>query len=1121
MDQYKNLILEIKNKTLNEILKELLTRTKEDFLFKEILNLGLFPKFLSDLHNFPLIEKGNNIEGELSFLVFSVISNNLKIEKFLFFEKEFQRNILNEHYDKCIEILNDCKDELGYSDWWLENMFALEQKINGSEGNWNLLKKLNESSKNNYAQFFYYVYSKKVEPETSVYHFFKEIETITHVAENGLRDYINIKLNNSNYKYSDILGIVNNESSSSLIDKYLTLIKVLNEILYINDLQNLAKDVLSLLIEKINDKRLIRLTELLPNYTKKINDFNKDLLRIFNTYSVGNYEKSIQLSLDFLKRDPSEFSIYEIIIKSLLIMNKKNDFLELNNLTNYILKNLYNLLKRDEDYYTCKENLLKQSLSFSSLNFFNQLETFVLSTTQKITRQETLTKYISYSNYCNPQVILFSLKNKKKSFPKESISKNISLLINQLIFDNKIQEINELKIPEEKKFLYQLRSKVLNNSLDFSASINIKSHFGNSFIDMHTLEELIIYNFRILIFQNKISDAKDLIVNYYLVNKYLVERIQIDAVANKIIEMNYEIDNVNLNLPILFHIAGMDYYFQYAALDQFLDVENVDLPSSLSEEKYEKTKFIFLLYQVCNIEVLSNFYFKFNSEEEIIQERVKILNKLKKINPSCFESYDDEINFINYRHKIKKTLRNINDGKITLNHNLSDETNKSYEGIYNRLIKLNEFSVKYDLNSLDIHQMASKYLEEIKNDSSLLAQASFVSFKSLFFEIIEDYLFSKKYGLDFILSTRFRHGVIENHLRSIFNNNNLISVKNKEDKYTDIEYWNGYKMFGVDEESLLILQNILKDFSLKIDNYINFIVKEQIQIYTNRYTEKENALFYYKFTNEYLWLLYKDTLGLNLSYKLFLEYINELVFKKTTQTLLNNIASFFINNINKEFQNLIKDLENNIGESFSNKKHELFKDLNKSLSNTKAFIEKELHQISKWFKINNSTDSILDGETIINVTMDNYPFQIDYEIENKLSIAFEGSYFYIDIIRILVDNSLKYSNLSHSEVHIKFLLSNNSIKYIDKDKKEAERTGVDIKIQNSFKKDSLNIDEINFKLNQVKKNWSQDLNLVNREGGSGFQKIEKILKYDLKVINSSMDFSINDKNLEITIHYEI
>ena len=38
------------------------------------------------------------------------------------------------------------------------------------------------------------------------------------------------------------------------------------------------------------------------------------------------------------------------------------------------------------------------------------------------------------------------------------------------------------------------------------------------------------------------------------------------------------------------------------------------------------------------------------------------------------------------------------------------------------------------------------------------------------------------------------------------------------------------------------------------------------------------------------------------------------------QTLLNNIASFFINNINKEFQNLIKDLENNIGESFSNKK---------------------------------------------------------------------------------------------------------------------------------------------------------------------------------------------------------
>ncbi|MDQ8747736.1 hypothetical protein [Elizabethkingia miricola] len=1123
MDSYIKFINDIKkNKSFPEILKDLEDLVKKDFIFKEILNNGLFIKSYADLHINSPLPNSKIIEGEISFIVFTLLQYSEKINKFLIFEDEFEYNLILGNYVKCDNILEKIEYEIGVSDWLTENRFGITQKLRGSEGNWELLKELNTKAQNNYAQFFNYVYSKKAEPETSVHHFYKEIEVITNGLDIATKDYVSLKFNNSNYNYTDYAGILNLESTATLIDKYITTLKVLNELSSQQSYQQLVKKIVNELNEKIKDKRLLRFTEVNYYFNKKINDFNKNILNIYNHYSYGGYENTLKTSINYISLQPCEFSIYEIIVKSLLVLKKDIFKTEISENIDYILENLYYLLKRDSDFYTYKENLLKLFSIFSNLKFFNQLESYIQSITQNSIKTETAKKYFINSKYTNPQVILFNFQNKNKNFPQNIINNNISVKINLLIFQNKLDELEKLNIPPEKKMLYKIRSKIFNDKIIENDVNSIYKLLEDYNLDNNSIEELIYYCYKLLIEHNKLSQITDLIVKYYFLNNHLIERIQIGTITEMVVQDNYDIEYTNINLPILFNIGGSDFYYQYSALDQFLTFEKVELPSQLKIEKYERNKIIYLLEEICNIEVLTNFYLIFNNEEEIIHERVKILEILKNINIEKFEKYDDEINFINYRHKIKKTLRNVNDGKIILNSlSFSEETSKSYEAIYNRLIRLNDFTLKNELSFFDINELAGKYLDEIKNNKTLLNQASFVSFKSLLFDILEDYLFSKKYGLDFILSTRFRHGVIENHIRSVFTNNHLISVKNKDDIYKDIDYWNHYELNGVDNLIINKLQTILKEFSSKIDDYINFIVKEYIQIFTNRFQDKKYALFNYSFTNEYLWLIYKDSLGFNLTYKNFIDTLNDIILKKHTQKLLQSTGDFFIYQINVEFQNLIENLENEIKDSFNYKNLEIFKDLSKSLNNSKTFIEKELHEIARWFKINNTTDSTLEGATIINVSIDSYPYQIPYEIEDTLTVAFDGAYFYIDIIRILVDNALKYSNLDPDKMKLKFYLSNSNIKYLDSGKKEFERTAVEIKIENNFSLDEVEYKEMILRLNEVKNKWNKDLNLVNVEGGSGFQKIEKILKYDLKVFNSNMDYKIDSSKIIVKIQYEI
>ena len=67
-------------------------------------------------------------------------------------------------------------------------------------------------------------------------------------------------------------------------------------------------------------------------------------------------------------------------------------------------------------------------------------------------------------------------------------------------------------------------------------------------------------------------------------------------------------------------------------------------------------------------------------------------------------------------------------------------------------------------------------------------------------------------------------------------------------------------------------------------------------------------------------------------------------------------------------------------------------------------------------------------------------------------------------------------------------------------------------------------DEITTSLKEVKTNWDEnrnDYSKINIEGGSGFDKIRRILAVDMQMKNYAFDYEVKNNNINISISLEV
>lgn len=1098
---------------------------------KRLILANPFPKKIEELKSSKIVPYSGSLAGEISWVLYSIANFTKEINEFIELKKEYDKFILLGKINDAESILNQIEKKFGYSFWLIENRILVEEISGGTEANWSKLSELSKIVTDPYVRFFIENFSKRAESKIS-YSRYKNlfINQVNDIGGfEGFGEYLCFRLNYSSFTgYSNFAYYLNIESIAPVVDRYLLLRDVLTE-LFTNK-QPETSAVIQKSLERLNeigikDSWLSQLSFLNDPNKFVAFDSSKELFDLLEAYTMGGYEKSCELAKQLITKNPLVVEAYEIYCKSLIENKKEFHKIGISTIIDQILEELYDILSKNSKLNTSQEQLLKSIVSFHSTTWAKQLFS-IISATSKVNDNRLPIRLfkIAYSEINNPGCLNYFI-NKDGKFRiaydnyKQLAPENVGVDLNYAIEKGDIELILS-KIPDSNKRKIFYNGKSLFRQKKYQNATELFSKLILEDISHLTLEESLFYLIVSQIHLKHHRSALVTFVDYYLKNKNYVGRIPHLRLINDIEKESYKGVDDLIELPILIKIGKTDPYEQYIAYDVFMTSHSYSRPSEMLPDiaKFDKEKMTFFLYEICNPEILHH-SFHFEGTEDIENERSLVLHELLKLDRDNESIYIKELTEIQQNIKVRNALREVNKGRITVNvPELKNSELASIKEGFNRYVILNNFAKNKELVSVDTTNPAAllEYLnnitEELKNKVVYVNDSAFISFKVLFLDLRDKYLLSKEYGLDGYLSTRIRHGSLLNHIRSVFEKFDLVSQKDANGDYLESRYWNEHVSFQM-AGKLDLIQKEIKRFSKIVDDYTEYIIKELVQVKTEKYSKKVNALFDYSLDQNALAYLFSETRDKILDHRIFLDFVfNYLV--EHTNILLTSIREKINNEIKTKYLTFLSDFQDSIktitGDS-------AMPNLTSSIVKCSTQIQTELNNISEWFSLSNpSSDLIFDIETIVQTSVEicnsiNPIYKINPKITLESEIPVYGGIHLIYITKILLDNIVEHSEVNANEQEVLISCKHN--------KEETITITVSNLLPPSMDKEALSQ-----KFAETKNKWNRDRNNfenINIEGGSGFDKIRKILALDMSNKLYDFDFKIEENTLMISIQFSV
>lgn len=1089
---------------------------------KHAIQASPLPKKRSDLRKNNIIPHSGNLEAEIAWLMESIKENSQKIKDFLNLKSQFENDILLCNYDEAEIILNRINTEICFSNWGVESNFILAEEKKGTENNWLELNETTKNLKDGLSLFLAEQASKKSEQKLSYTRYKNSFDNVISGVSDLLKEYLCFKVLYTGYTgFRNYSFIINVESVSSVLDRYLILVDILTEIA-IADNNNLVNKVTKELLEYIpNDSRLQQLLNLVSTDFKDI-QIDEELSNYLVQYTCGNYEYCLNKAESIIKEFPTSIESYLIFVKSLIEL--KYEYREITDAHNInsIAFDLFNVYSKNLNYSSSIENLLKVSQKYFNFKFGKQLFS-IISRIIKL-RDENNNHVLLYSvnsDFTNSALlsdsILFHAKIRENVFSKiELMSFSNIFDLNRCIAEGdykKIIDNNDFSLLRKPVYI----AKAIKNSCDNNKLINFIENIENKEeLSIHSQWELVELLYYAYIEENELQKAIAIFIHNYFKNKNITANLNSNILLLNIQKGNVFIESIDL--PIFYSIVCPDIYEQYVKYDDYVESIGINRPMEiLIKHDIEQEKIIYFLREICTIEILHH-SLNFEGTDDIENERIDILKYLIGVDSEHETEYIEEITEISQRSKIRKAIREVNKGRITINSQLlKNSIDGEIKDNFLRFRELVNFSEEHKLHSIDpTNELLNNYFDsmqekKLRDRYVIINDPAFISFKSMFLEIRDKFILSKDFGLDGYLSTRIRHGTLINHIRSNFESLHLISQK-REDIYIDNEYWNKKlpsSLAGKKDE----IQQCLKLFSKRVDDLTEYLIKELIQIKTEKHTLKQKALFDYTFDDKTLAYLFIEIKMSSNSHTAFLNVVLEYL-EATTEFLLKRIRDLFKNEITEKYTSIVNELDVSIRDVIGVYP---FVDLTSSIVKCQTNIQNEILNIVEWFSIANpSSELILDIETIIQTAIEitNTIYPNDsivpcIKANNDIPFA-NGTTSMIYIIRILLDNIIKHSELPVEKRNI--VIQSNFV----------NDTTFELSITNDFKPELL--EKVKTNLEETKRKWDEgkeDFENINIEGGSGFDKIRRILAVDMSMQKYKFDFLISGSSLTVKLAIEI
>ena len=908
--------------------------------------------------------------------------------------------------------------------------------------------------------------------------------------------------------------ILNYESSSSLIDRYLTLKKIIQVLLTYEKFTVVAEEKLVILKKYIQDRDL---------YYAENNNF-KSYLNLIDDFLKGNFEEVVDGAQTHLKLNPSDLLIIDLYIKSLISLNRKyNPIIKNDSILNKISEYLYNIYTKNDKTNKSIESILKLSYQLSSFDvglglyfLFYQCYSF------KLPNQRELLRFVYNKNL--PLLFNYSILKHKILEGYTKILNDQNGIFNDIICDiiNGKKE-NQFKVIDgvcySIKLLISGEFQIFIDEYD--EAIKFYEILINEYKENEWLyEEAIIALFYCYYKKNEYNKCINIYVSNYFKNSNFVNRFFLGEIHNKIEKSRFKVVEHNIELVIFYHLTKHDNHYTYFAYEYFLKNISVTKPSEINPNiKLTHDYLVYFLDNICTQEILK-YSTLFGSTKDILNERIKVYQILLSNDSSNESKYINEINKITQNLAILEGIQQVDQSKIYVDEKgLITNDLKDFEDSFNRYLQISSLIEENSLLILDLNSSAVKVLkikdriDKNSDEPTATTDMKFELFRNLFDEVRDKFLFSNRHGLDSYLSTRIRHGTLLGQLRVQFQDQNLITLRDKKDeKYMINSYWEN-KLTHLIKNKKEKLQAYLAVFSKDIDLLINSIKEEYIQISTEK--RINHGLFQFDFSNIELAILFKAKYA---KIKRFNDFIELVLGDLWTRTELNLeiVRNFITRDIGTQINAKLNELEKNIKSILDTSESQEFMT---RIANCRTNVQVEISKISEWFKRREMSINDFKIEKVINTGLEitnkisKTVFNLNKVDKNIKSMTIlKGEYFIhlFDLIRIFLDNIVNNARLSSEELKINIVIT-------------EDENFLNITIINNLTS-STNINSLEEIINSIKTKLraTSDFEITKKEGGSGFFKAMKILKYDLQNQANQFDFFINSrKEFEVSIKLNI
>jgi hypothetical protein len=1063
-----------------------------------------FPDRYESIHDWSNVYERTLREG-IWWVAATIRIYKKEICEFIHLERTFSELTLRGEHREAAQVLDAVEKATGKSLWLVEARITNLGLQGGIEEQKRYAQGLKDNDQNSSAMRMVAHYtSYKAEPNVTPERYF---ETIDKAFPKNVDDeertslpYFMFKLNFfGRYQFTNFESIIVFEGHSSLIDRYLTTVRIIQLILSDDRQIKNRSDALEVGLALWNNVQDVKLAEIgsIFNTGKPPQPLNSKFLTMLEAYSTGQYQNLLDCRADQIEQE-CRIAFLELRARSAMhtkAPTSKSDEPSITLNLERIEALITQAYKRGADCIEAYSALMKLVLLFPQSSWAANLYGCIVEMYPRLSNSRILkhSKFSLLNSYWgNPKFSVVFAKLISTKNPEISSEHSITSKLLWLAEKGSEQQVQDLVgyVPKLRLNKYKASAYLKQGRSNEASQLLLELMDSTTLLDNEDAAVMLIDcllqgNESKQIFEHVVLSIADRPAILFRINvRTLWQWTKNNATKGSFLHSS-------IALPILCDIlygqlSAITEGERSALLEDYLTRRGFSRPSLHvdPENPIEKRLFLHLLRHLAIPNVLDS-HVEYDDSLDVENERIAVCQKLSEIDPNEVIRYSSEIARITRSQLIQRGVRQVEKSKIYVDvGGIKHSLWSTSRDLYDRYKSLPRS--KADLSNLILHFDNELGKRGLKLLVSLPKNERVAAFNELFLTIRNRFVSSNEHGLDVYLSVGIRHGTLAGQLRSVFEREALVGRRAADSSFVIPRVWIGLFTDPMAAPALSRLSEAIETFTDSVDAMIRELRDIHIQIQTEG--KLSQGWFDYIFTTRELWHLEMQSSGID-GFDAFCDFIIEHLWGRTEQNLAN-VRTRLNGEIADKYALLLEKLSESsslLPNSMGRMKFQA------AITRVRPMIQAELASIATWFtrhgkgEVNSyKIDTAIDiARTMFERCNPAKSLKVDLTLAGPGKVL-NGSTLpgMVDIFYLLLDNIGKYGqNVLHNELRcsIKCTLQANKLDvHIQNSVADAPTKGAASKLAQIIK--------------QIETNSAQEQ--VKREGGTGLIKLAKIIRVD-------------------------